>query len=301
MNRILEIEMPSNFSFRHTVMSHGWCELPPFEVDEANLRLTYIFSLTGSKRPVSATISESARGRIQVESNTSGFDSEALVLQVKHILRLDDDLSGFYSSLGGENAFEWVANARAGRMLRSPTVFEDLVKTLCTTNCSWGLTKKMTANLVNALGEIGVGGCRSFPTAESMASVTDEFYRDEIRAGYRAPYFAELARSVAEGNLDPESWLTSELSTADLRKEIKKVKGVGDYAADNLLKLLGRYDGLALDSWIRSQFYKKHNGGKECSDKKIERHYRRFGEWRGLVVWCDMTEKWFLKNEDNQP
>ena len=31
-----------------------------------------------------------------------------------------------------------------------------------------------------------------------------------------------------------------------MKKEIKKIKGVGDYAAENLLKLLGRYDGLAL-------------------------------------------------------
>ena len=73
---------------------------------------------------------------------------------------------------------------------------------------------------------------------------------------------------------------------------MKRVKGVGDYAADNLLKLLGRYDGLALDSWLSSGFYKKHNDNTVCSDKNIEAHYERFGKWRGLVIWCDMTEKW---------
>jgi hypothetical protein len=78
-----------------------------------------------------------------------------------------------------------------------------------------------------------------------------------------------------------------------LKKVIKSVKGFGDYAAENLLKLLGRYDGLALDSWLRSQFYKKHNREKVCADKKIERHYKRFGEWKGLAIWCDMTERWF--------
>jgi len=71
------------------------------------------------------------------------------------------------------------------------------------------------------------------------------------------------------------------------------VKGCGDYAAENLLKLLGRYDGLALDSWLRSQFYKKHNREKVCPDKKIERHYTKFGDWKGLAIWCDMTERWF--------
>ncbi len=145
---------------------------------------------------------------------------------------------------------------------------------------------------MSRLGESAKNGKGAFPTPEAMAGVSEDFYRNEIKAGYRAPYFVELAERVASGDLDPQTWLTSDLPTPDLKKEMKKVKGVGDYAAENLLKLVGRYDGLALDSWLRSQFYKNHNKGKPCSDKKIERHYKRFGPWRGLVIWCDMTEKW---------
>jgi len=126
-----------------------------------------------------------------------------------------------------------------------------------------------------------------------MAGQTAEYYRDEIRAGYRSPYFAELAENVASGKLDVESWIDSDLPTAELKKELKKVKGVGDYAAENMLKLLGRFDGLALDSWLRGQFYKTHNNGRSCSDKKIEKFYSRFADWQGLVIWCDMTEQWF--------
>ncbi|HRI05213.1 MAG TPA: hypothetical protein PLL77_15860, partial [Pyrinomonadaceae bacterium] len=120
----------------------------------------------------------------------------------------------------------------------------------------------------------------------------EDFYRTEIKAGYRSPYFVELAQAVVNGELDPESWLHSKLSTADLKKEMKRVKGVGDYAAENLLKLVGRYDGLALDSWLRSQFYKKHNKQKPCKDTKIHRHYKKFAPYQGLAIWCDMTEKW---------
>jgi len=125
-----------------------------------------------------------------------------------------------------------------------------------------------------------------------MASQDERFYRAEMKAGYRAPYLIELAEKAVSGELNPESWLNSDLPTPELKKEMKKVKGVGDYAAENLLKLVGRYDGLALDSWLRSQFYKNHNNGRTCEDIKIERHYKKYGEWRGLVIWCDMTEKW---------
>ena len=285
------IKTPDHFSFRATIYSHGWCELPPFELDEENWKLKYVFSATSGKRAVSAVISEE-KGGVRVDPANSKFDPAAIERDVRHLLRLDDDLDGFYDAVFGHGGLEWVAEKRAGRLLRSATVWEDLVKTICTTNCSWGLTKKMVGNLVEKLGQSAAAGKNAFPTAEAMASVSPDFYREEIRAGYRSPYFVELAESVASGSLDPESWLHSRLPTAELKKEMKKVKGVGDYAAENLLKLVGRYDGLALDSWLRSQFYKKYNGEQVCNDKKIERHYKKFGPWRGLVIWCDMTEKW---------
>ena len=291
MGKSLFLATPVNFSFRHTVYSHGWSELAPFALDDEAWRLSYVFTGKGAK-PVLATVSE-AEGGVEIEVSAGKFDEVRLLKDVRHILRLDDPLDEFYSITDVEERLKWVSVSNAGRLLRSPTVFEDMVKTLCTTNCSWSLTKSMVTNLVNSLGERGAGNVRAFPTPQSLASVPEKFYRDEIRSGYRSPYFVELADAVASGRIDPESWLASDLPTAELKKEIKSVKGFGDYAADNLLKLLGRYDGLALDSWLRSQFYKKHNRAKTCPDKKIERHYKKFGSWKGLAIWCDMTERWF--------
>lgn len=286
------LETPRSFSFRHTVYSHGWSELPPFELDDDKWRLQYVFRGPSRSKPVAATISETDGG-LRIEVSRKTFDEKKLLRDIRHILRLDDPLEDFYGLTDGDDRLTWVSASNAGRLLRSPTVFEDMVKTLCTTNCSWGLTKNMVRNLVELLGEPAAGGRRAFPDAKALASVSENFYRDEIRAGYRSPYFLELAEAVASGRLDPESWLTTDLPTDELKKEIKSIKGFGDYAAENLLKLLGRYDGLALDSWLRSQFYKKHNREKVCPDKKIERHYKRFGEWKGLAIWCDMTERWF--------
>lgn len=285
------LRVPLNFSFRHTVYSHGWSDLLPFELDESEWRLSNVFT-NGKGKPFVATISEAGKRGLKVEY-IGKADETKLASDVKHVLRLDDELSDFYTLTNAESRLAWISGSNAGRLVRSPTVFEDLVKSLCTTNCSWALTKKMVANLVELLGDKASGGRRAFPTPQALASVSETFYRDDIRAGYRSPYFAELAEAVASGKLDPESWLYSELPTSELKKEIKSVKGIGDYAAENLLKLIGRYDGLALDSWLRAEFYKKHNKEKACPDKKIEKFYKKFGEWKGLAIWCDMTERWF--------
>lgn len=289
MWRSKTIETAPGFNFDLTVQSHGWYSLAPFRFDEARKTLSYPFYEGG--KVVIATVSHSEDG-LKIELDRAVSEKSSIAEKVRHIFRLDDDLEAFYSEFCGAPEFEWVRSRGAGRLLRSPTVFEDLVKTMCTTNCSWGLTTKMVENLVEHLGERAKDGTATFPTSEAMASKGEKFYRETIKAGYRSPYFVTLAESVASKKLDPEMWMHSDLPTAELKKELKSVKGIGDYAAENMLKLLGRYDGLALDSWLRAQFYKKHNKGRKCTDKKIDKHYSKFRDWKGLAIWCDMTSSW---------
>lgn len=294
MPKILSFDAPENFSFKATVYSHGWSQLAPFSLDTETWKLKNVFDFGKSQKPVSASIYEDD-GKILIETKAKSLSkktSEKVLKDTRHILRIDEEFSDFYKHTNKKKHLKWIAEKKAGRLLRSPTVFEDLIKTVCTTNCSWALTKKMVSNLVEKLGEPSESGEKTFPTAAAMAKMPVEFYRDEIRAGYRSQYFVELSEKVALGIVNPENWLDSELSTKELKKEMKSIKGVGDYAAENLLKLVGRYDGLALDSWLRSQFYKKYNGEKVCDDKLIENHYENYGSWRGLAMWLEMSERW---------
>ena len=288
----ISIPTPPTFSFKRTIISHGWCELLPFEIDRERWTLTRALDLYEGA-PVTVVISGTKRAlQIRASRQLGKRATEKVSRDVRHMLRLDDDLTPFYQATKANPNFEWVSDQGAGRLLRSPTVYEDLVKMICTTNCSWALTDKMVTGLVQGLGRETRDGRRTFPTPEAMALMPEKFYVNEVRAGYRAGYLKELADRVAEGSLNVEEWLTSPLPTADLIKELKKVKGVGDYAAENLLKLLGRYDGLALDSWTRMKFFKVHNSGRKATDKKIARYYSGFKEWRGLALWCDMTRDW---------
>lgn len=288
----IRISIPKDFSFRRTVASHGWYALLPFALDTAAWQLTRVMDV-GEKPPVTVFLTGQKR-HVRIDTSRPLTKTEAAIVlrDARHILRLDDDLQSFYSATGGDPEFAWIYEQGAGRMLRSPTVFEDLVKMICTTNCSWSLTEKMVTGLVQNLGRETNDGRRSFPTPQAMASMPIQFFVQQVRAGYRAPYLKELAERVASGELNVEGWLKSDLPTSELIKQIKGVKGAGNYAAENLLKLLGRYDGLALDSWTRAKFFQVRNNGRKATDKKIERYYSRFKEWRGLALWCDMTRDW---------
>src|SRR5881394_2433325 len=288
----LTIRTPTNFNFYRTVLSHGWCELLPFELDRDRWKLTRVLDLDRG-RPVTVEVSaRKAALKILTSRQVNDRAVQKIMRDVRHMFRLDDDLKQFYQLTSTEPEFAWIAEQGAGRLLRSSSVFEDLVKMICTTNCSWALTQKMVTSLVNELGSDSDDGRKSFPTADVMAQQSVAFYRDKIRSGYRAPYLHELTQRVASDELNVESWLTSEASLAELMKEMKSVKGVGNYAAENVLKLIGRYDGLALDSWTRAKFAQARNHGRAANDKKILRFYARFDSWRGLVLWCDMTREW---------
>ncbi len=293
----LHISAPKTFSFKRTAISHGWYELPPFALDAQTWTLSRVISLADDKAITVSVTGNRSGLTIKLPRKLSQRAAQKVERDVRHIFRLDDDMAAFYKLAAQDQDFDWIPKEGAGRLLRAPTVFEDLVKTICTTNCSWSLTRKMVDGLVNALGVAAADGRRAFPTPAVMAAEPVSFYSDTVRAGYRAPYLKELAERVAAGELNVESWLASERSTDDLKRAMKGVKGVGDYAAENVLKLVGRYEGLALDSWLRAQFATRHNKGRAADDKKIARFYTRFGQWRGLAMWCDMTKGWLDGDE----
>jgi 3-methyladenine DNA glycosylase/8-oxoguanine DNA glycosylase len=171
-------------------------------------------------------------------------------------------------------------------------VFEDAVKTLLTTNCTWALTRIMAANLVARLGAPAPLGERAFPTPEAMAAEGERFYRETIRSGYRAPFLAALAREAASGALDVEGLRDPALPTDELARRIRALAGFGPYATEHLLRLLGRYDHLALDSWTRAKVSRLRGKRRVPADATIARWYAPFGRYAGLAMWLEVTADW---------
>jgi 3-methyladenine DNA glycosylase/8-oxoguanine DNA glycosylase len=229
---------------------------------------------------------------VEISGSKRQRDLDEAMALMRSCLRLDEDFTEFHTACRRYPRFRWIPAVGAGRMLRAPGVFEDALKLICTTNCSWDLTTLMVRNMVDALGEPGPTGERAFPTPDALAGTTENMLRREVRSGYRAPYILAFAEAVASGGLDVESWRTSPATTEELFQEMRSVKGIGPYTAGNLLKLVGRYDHLALDSWVRGRYYRLQRGGRTVKDATIERDYLPFGKWRGLFIWFEMTRDW---------
>jgi 3-methyladenine DNA glycosylase/8-oxoguanine DNA glycosylase len=286
---------------RRTLNSHGFVDLPPMRPEPASDAVTVTIPMR-SGRPRSIRIEPGLRRTARV-SVLGPRGSERVVDEVettaRHLLRLDEDLSSFYDAAAEDPQLAWVTSG-AGRMVRSATVFEDVVKTICTTNCAWSGTVRMVHALVRHLGEPASGAPadsvegRAFPTPQAMASAGEDFYRDVVRAGYRGAYLAQLSRDVASGELDLESFgrvTADELPDDELEGALLALPGVGPYAAAHIMMTLGRYHRLILDSWTRPTYAKKV-GRTSVADATIERRFRRYGAYAGLAFWLFLTEDW---------
>lgn len=275
-----------------TINSHGLVALPPMRIDEGGRSLEVTLPFNGAK-PRSVLVAQ-RRGFATIEllgDAPSKRVAEQVEPRVRHILRLDEDLSGFYDRIRDDPDLAWAALG-AGRLIRSATVFEDTVKTVCTTNCAWSGTKRMVGALVSELGERARGYLgHVFPSPEQMARASDRFYRDTVRAGYRGPYLKQLARSVADGTIDLEQLADrGHLSDEDVEQRLLDLPGVGPYAASYIMMVLGRYSRLVLDSWTRPKYARLV--GHNVKDSAIRRRFARYGDYAGLAFWLYLTRDW---------
>jgi N-glycosylase/DNA lyase len=233
---------------------------------------------------------------ITASGNLRGAGPRAeLTALVRRMLRLDDDYSAFYARAVLDPELAWVAGG-AGRFLRSATAFEDVVKTICTTNCTWSATVRMTDALVAALGEpvAGKPDAHLFPTPQAMAAAPPAWYRDVARAGYRGAYLRAIAAAVASGDLDLDALAdtpSGELPDDELERKLRELPGVGPYAAAHIMLLMGRYSRLVFDSWTRPK-YARLRGRKPPSDAAIVRRFKPYGRFAGLAFWCYVTSDW---------
>ena len=270
------VPLPPGFSFDAVVRSHGWYDLPPFAYDRGRA----VLGIVGAGGAITF---RDAPGRLDV----SGPGGRAALSRIaRRVFSLDLDLAAFDALLVDAPALRRALARGGGRMLRAPTLFEDAVKMLLTTNCSWAATQGMVVRLIELAGEGG-----AFPTPAAIARIRPATLRSRVRCGYRAPALSRFARRVDSGRLDLSVWEDGDTPAERVREAILGEDGFGPYAAEGLLRILGRHEFFAVDSWVRMK-YRRMYPGRAKVERAIARRYARFGAYRGLALWLDLTRDW---------
>ncbi|MCB9878094.1 MAG: Fe-S cluster assembly protein HesB [Planctomycetes bacterium] len=286
------LPVPPPFELRLCLFGHGWVALEPHQFDEARQRFTT--ALRVGRQAVDAELWQLDDATLQLQLTAEKALSRAEVQhaarQLRHMLRLDCDLDAFWTMCRDVPRLAWTARRGGGRLLRSATMFEDLMKLLFTTNTSWAATESMTRNLVAAAGTPAPSGRRAFPTPKQCLKDV-AFYKDVVRCGYRADAALRLADAFVRGELDCATFLAQQPSE-ELWKRLVSLHGFGTYAAGQAMRLCGHYDKLAIDSWCRTRLAQLDGTKKPPGDAAIAKRYAKFAPFDGLAMWCDLTAEW---------
>lgn len=283
---MLEIPVSGPYDFHGCIHGHGWVWLDPFAPTEDGFRRILQLS-SGKVVEAEVTAAKADQGvvvRVHVDAALSPEEEDEATSHVRWMLRLDEDFSEFYR-LCREKGEGYEAAVGRGRLLRSPTLFEDAIKVLFTTNTTWRQTKQMVARTIAGLGPPLPADpeARAFPTPETVVDAGEGFFADEVRAGYRAPAVIGLAERADElAELED-----SELPTPELRKRLLSFRGLGPYSAATLLMLLGRYDDMPIDSEARAFAARHYFDGERPADADIHALYEDWGRWTYLAYALD--------------
>jgi 3-methyladenine DNA glycosylase/8-oxoguanine DNA glycosylase len=297
----LKLSIPEPFELDVVLRGHGWVGLAPHRYERTQGRLHSVIDLSTlgiARGPVVDVDLRAGSGRtaglivdLRARRKLERSELEQVRRALAITLALDVDLAEFWARCRAIDRLHWVPARGAGRLLRSAVLFEDLIKLLFTTNCTWANTVTMVRRTCEALGRRGPAGVPAFPSAAACARQPESFWRDEVRVGYRAAHCRTIAEGFASGRLSADQFDDPELPTAELRRRLLALPGFGPYAAGQALRLLGRFDDLAIDAWVRKQASELH-GIAPGDDKALGRRYEEFGRFAGLALWMDVTKPW---------
>ncbi|WP_432798798.1 hypothetical protein [Poriferisphaera sp. WC338] len=280
--RQLKIPLPAGFKLQSAVCFYGFFVLAPNHwLPDKN---TLLRPLRIGGEIIQTTVTQQRRTLIiDLAPAINPADQDIVYAQVRRMLRLDESFSTWW------DIHPQAKTRRFGPMFRSPTLFEDIIKTFTTCNVTWPNTKRMNELLVKHIG----GG--AFPTPEQLAAVTEGELKAMAKVGYRAQRMIKLAEDTLSGTLNLHTLEYGDLPPDELFKQLRSIHGLGPYGASNLCQLLGSYQRIPIDTETHRHFCQKMNlkrakDSKQIKklDAKIEKHYARWAPYQFLAYWFDL-------------
>eukprot|EP00533_Pseudo-nitzschia_delicatissima_P015113 CAMPEP_0197278262 /NCGR_PEP_ID=MMETSP1432-20130617/18390_1 /TAXON_ID=44447 /ORGANISM="Pseudo-nitzschia delicatissima, Strain UNC1205" /LENGTH=226 /DNA_ID=CAMNT_0042744607 /DNA_START=80 /DNA_END=760 /DNA_ORIENTATION=- len=170
----------------------------------------------------------------------------------------------------------------------------------------WGGTVEMNAKLCRNVGSLG-----AFPTPEEICAVGPDFLKEHCRVGYRGKYIWALAKSIVDGRLNLARDLGSTPSGAcnhnreDVQKRLLKLSGIGPFAANNILQLMGYFDSHPYDTET-VRLWKEDFGASKSANKaeifaKARAHYSAYAPYEFTAYWYDLWKNYERRARAKSP
>ncbi|GAQ89794.1 hypothetical protein KFL_005630070 [Klebsormidium nitens] len=231
-------------------------------------------------------------------------DKDVIQAQVRRMLRLLPEDSAAVAAF--QNMHPGAKAAGFGRLFRSPTLWEDMVKTQLLCNCGWGRTLSMNRALCQLQAEKNGPplGCPpelshlgNFPTAAELQDFDPKALSKKCGLGYRATRLVSFAKGVATGVYDlgrlegPGRFG----SAAERLAAVRKMPGLGPFSAANVMQCLGEFEKVAADSETARHLREVHRKD-DCDASNLEeivaKVYLPYAPYQFLAYWFEIWQEY---------
>ncbi|MCC6426129.1 MAG: hypothetical protein IT435_04840 [Phycisphaerales bacterium] len=290
------IPVPADFNLPRDACSYGYFLLFPNNWDPAESVFTRILDLKDGPATLRITQAKGAGAALRVDSGRtlSGVDRNTARDQITRMFRLDEDKAHADRFHGLDPRFK---KSGRFRLMRSPTLFEDVIKTVTSCNVTWGSTILMNRRLCECFGRSG-----AFPTPQKLARTAPALLRGRCSVGYRDTRIVELAmlfsgKKVVTGIKKKElapvdaAWLEDPATPDDqVFEALLELPGIGPYAAANIMQLLGRYSRLPLDteSVRHGKMVLGFRGSSAQIMKRVHKHFAPMEDQAFRSYWFEL-------------
>ncbi|XVF33869.1 hypothetical protein REPUB_Repub18cG0008800 [Reevesia pubescens] len=322
-------ESSSSFNMEKAVCNHGLFMMSPNVWIPSTKSLRRPLRLADSSHSILVTISHPPNHPflvIQVHGvhSISSADEAAILEQVGRMLRISNkderDVREFQKlhASAKEKGF--------GRIFRSPSFFEDVVKSILLCNCGWKRTFAMARALCELQAEIAAAhfkrksiasnsnvkiltkrlkhrsnseSIENFPTSTELAYLDEKYLNKRCNLGYRAGCIVQLGRKIEQGELDQLNKLEEEsfdtTSYENLYQKLMKIKGFGPFVCSNIMMCVGFYKRIPSDTETIRHLKEVHGKGK-CSirtiQKDVEEIYGKYTPFQCMAYWLELVEQY---------
>jgi len=283
------MEALSPAQLRATILSHGWFSLEPVKASIDPPYFTTAFDLPIGRGAFEVSV---RNGACKLKVLTGSKKACAQV--ANNCLSVDVVPDSLYS-VGGKK-WQWLEKNSMGRFLRSPSLFEDCCKVICSTNTTWQRTETMVQNMVVKFGRT-VGKNIAFPTPENILGLDERTLRAETGCGFRAKYILNLAMKAVD---DPSMFSGDggkALGIDSFYSLLTSVKGIGPASANYLSLVYWKPKGFNIDAYVQRRCRERWGIEEEEIQDFLIKRYAPFKQNAPIVFWFDITKHWHLRKD----
>jgi DNA-3-methyladenine glycosylase II len=210
-------------------------------------------------------------------------------MKIQQLFSTELNLSQLYDEFLDHEELGLVLRRFKGlKLLTETDLFEAIIKIIIGQQVNLTFAGTLTERLIKLAGkEVEVEGnvFQIFPSPESTAKLSYDQLRELQFSQRKAEYIIDLARMIAEGNLDLEAlWNKSD---EEIIQKLLPIRGIGKWTIECLLIFgMGRPDILpAADIGLRNAIRKIWNLESQPSEEEVRRLAEEWKPWRTYITY----------------